>query len=208
MRSRKTTILLADDHLVVRMGLSAIIGIEEDLAVIGEAGDGKTAIELARSLKPDVVVMDLMMPHVGGADATAAILKDCPRTKILILTTFSDSEDVQRAFDAGATGAIVKDSSHAELLSAIRAVAEGKRVVSAEIATAMTLDEPKPNLSPRHVEVLHYAAKGLTNSDIANLLGIGIDCVKAHMKTIFSRLGASNRAEAVDIAHHKHLLDT
>ena len=198
----KTTILLVDDHLVVRMGLSAIIGIEKDLAVVGEAGDGVKAVELAKTLKPDVVV-----PRLGGADATIEILKDRPDAKVLILTTFSDSGDVRRALDAGALGAIVKDSSHAELLSAIRMVADGQTVVSPEIINAISLKEPKPNLSPRHIEVLQYAANGLTNSDIANVLGIGIDCVKAHMKTIFSRLGASNRSEAVALAIRHGLID-
>ena len=207
MNMDKTTILLVDDHLVVRMGLSAIIGIEKDLAVVGEAGDGVKAVELAKTLKPDVVVMDLMMQRLGGADATIEILKDRPDAKVLVLTTFSDSGDVRRALDAGALGAIVKDSSHAELLSAIRMVADGQTVVSPEIVNAISLKEPKPNLSPRHIEVLQYAANGLTNSDIANVLGIGIDCVKAHMKTIFSRLGASNRSEAVALAIRHGLID-
>ena len=114
---------------------------------------------------------------------------------------------MRRALDAGALGAIVKDSSHAELLSAIRMVADGQTVVSPEIVNAISLKEPKPNLSPRHIEVLQYAANGLTNSDIANVLGIGIDCVKAHMKTIFSRLGASNRSEAVALAIRHGLID-
>ena len=207
MKNRKTTILLADDHLVVRMGLAAIIRIEKDLAVVGEANDGVNAVELARTLKPDVVVMDLMMPRLGGADATDAIIRERPETKILILTTFSDSGDVRRALANGATGAIVKDSSYDELLSAIRMVAEGKKVIGPEIANAISLKEPKPSLSPRHIEVLRYAAKGLTNSDIANLLGIGIDCVKAHMKTAFSRLGASNRSEAITIAIRLNLIE-
>ena len=114
---KKTRILLADDHLVVRMGLAAIINCENDLSVAGEAEDGAKAVEMAKSLKPDVVVMDLMMPRMNGADATAAIKRECPGAKVLVLTTFSDSGDMRRALDAGASGAIVKDTSYDGLIA-------------------------------------------------------------------------------------------
>ena len=133
----KTTILIADDHLVVRMGLATIIGLEKDLVVAGEAKDGAEAVRLAGELKPDVIVMDLMMPRLNGAEATAKILAADPSAKILILTTFSSSEGVKAALDAGAVGAIVKDSSDAELLAAMRAAASIRRSNSAAISVSI-----------------------------------------------------------------------
>ena len=200
-------ILLADDHLVVRMGLAAIVNLEDDMDLVGEAGNGEEAVRLAKALKPDIVVMDLMMPVLCGADATAIIARELPEAKILVLTTFSDSGDVRRALAAGAVGAIVKDSSHDELIAAIRAVASGERVISPEIANAISAKEQVPQLAQRHVEILRYAAKGLSYSDISKLLDIGVDCIKAHMKTAFARLNAANRSEAVAIAIRLGIID-
>ena len=200
-------ILLADDHLVVRMGLAAIVNLEDDMDLVGEAGNGEEAVRLAKALKPDIVVMDLMMPVLCGADATAIIARELPEAKILVLTTFSDSGDVRQALAAGAVGAIVKDSSHDELIAAIRAVASGERVISPEIANAISAKEQVPQLAQRHVEILRYAAKGLSYSDISKLLDIGVDCIKAHMKTAFARLNAANRSEAVAIAIRLGIID-
>ena len=197
---KKTRILLADDHLVVRMGLAAIIDCEKDLSVVGEAEDGAKAVEMARTLKPDVVVMDLMMPRMNGADATAAIRSECPVAKVLVLTTFSDSGDVRRALDAGASGAIVKDTSYDGLIAAIRTAAAGRRIVSPEIEGAISAKSDAPKLSTRQIEILRLAAKGLSYGEIARLLDIGIDCVKYHMRTAFASLGASTRSEAVATA--------
>lgn len=202
----KTTILLADDHLVVRMGLSTIIDMERDLAVIGEAADGETAVRLERELAPDVTGMDLMMPGMGGADATAAIRRQNPSARILLLTTFGESADVRRALEAGATGAIVKDSTHEELLSAIRQTARGRRVMSPDIQRALLRADDAPRLSSRQIAILTYAAQGLITDAIAARLGIGPDCVKAHLRTAFSLLGASSRSEAVAIAIRKKLI--
>lgn len=204
----KTTILIADDHLVVRMGLATIIGLEKDLIVAGEAKDGAEAVRLAGELKPDVIVMDLMMPRLDGAEATAKILAADPSAKILILTTFSSSEGVKAALDAGAVGAIVKDSSDAELLAAMRAAAAGKRTVSREIRRHLSVAESAPSLSRRQTEILLYVAKGMTTDEISKMLGIGPDCVKAHLKIIYSRLGVATRAEAVAFALRENLLKT
>ena len=139
----KTRILLADDHLVVRMGIASIISFEPDLEVVAEADTGEEAIALARAHKPDVVVMDLMMPKLSGADATVAILQENPAVRVLILTTFGTSEDMRRALAAGAAGGLVKSSSQAEIIAAIRAVAAGQRVLSPEIEHALvTAAEP------------------------------------------------------------------
>ena len=197
---KKTRILLADDHLVVRMGLAAIIDCEKDLSVVGEAEDGAKAVEMARTLKPDVVVMDLMMPRMNGADATAAIRSECPDAKVLVLTTFSDSGDVRRALDAGASGAIVKDTSYDGLIAAIRTAAAGRRIVSPEIEGAISAKSDAPKLSTRQIEILRLAAKGLSYGEISRLLNIGIDCVKSHMRPAFVRLDAATRSEAVATA--------
>ena len=206
MSRKKIKVLLADDHIVVRMGLKAIINLESDLEVVGEAGNGEEALKLTAKLNPDVAIVDLMMPKMNGVETTAALTRDFPGTNVLILTSFSDSSEVGRAIAAGAMGVLAKDSSHADIISAIREVAAGKESISSEIAAAVSVKENRPQLSPRQIEILHYASKGLTNTDISRILGIGVDCVKAHMKTAFSRLGASNRSEAVAIALSKNLL--
>ena len=204
---RKIRILLADDHLVVRMGLAAIIGIEKDFELAGEAGNGREAVRLAAELDPDVIIMDLMMPQMDGVEATERIFRQNPDAKILILTTFGDSEDLKRALDAGALGAMVKDSAHAELIDAIRATARGERTLSPAIRSQLRSSTLLPDLTPRQLEILSYVAKGLNNREIAPLIGIGPDCVKAHLKTAFARLGATSRSEAVAIAVNSKLIE-
>ena len=203
MRSKdggKIRVMLVDDHLVVRMGLAAIISIERDMQLVGEAADGFEAVKLAAEINPDVVIMDIMMPKLNGVDAIAEILKRNPKTRILVLTTFGTSDDLRRALAAGATGALVKDSSKTELVSAIRECATGKNVMSPAIARQLNCKTPAVELSPRQLEILNYVAKGFNNAEIASLVGIGRDCVKAHLSAAFARLDASSRSEAVAIA--------
>ena len=202
----KLRVLLADDHLVVRMGLSSIIALEDDLTVVGEAANGDETVRLADALRPNVIVMDLMMPILDGAEATKRILQANPAARILILTTFGTSDELRRALDNGALSAIVKDSDHAELLTAIRSTATGTRHISPVIDRQLKSAEPEIELSPRQIEILGYVAKGLNNAEIAKTIGIGRDCVKAHLKTAFARLNVASRAEAVTIALNKHLL--
>ena len=202
----KTRILLADDHLVVRMGIASIISFEPDLEVVAEADTGEEAVALARTHKPDVVVMDLMMPKLNGADATVAILQENPAVRVLILTTFGTSEDMRRALDAGAAGGLVKSSSQAEIIAAIRAVAAGRRVLSPEIEHSLGTTSDPPLLSMRQLEVLNLAAKGFTNREIGDILGIGVNGVKAHLKLIYTRLGAASRTEATSIAINQRLI--
>ena len=203
---RKIKVMLADDHLVVRMGLAAIISIERDMEVVGEAADGAEAVKLAAELRPDVVIMDIMMPKLDGVAATAEIRKRNPETQILILTTFGTSDDLRRALEVGATGALVKDSAQTELVSAIRECAAGRNVISPAVARQLKYEMPKIELSPRQLEMLNYVAKGFNNAEIANMVGIGRDCVKAHLSAAFTRLNASSRSEAVAIAIRLGLL--
>ena len=210
MRDRtdsQTTVLLADDHLVVRMGISTIISFERDLRVVAEADTGAEAVQFAREHRPDVIVMDLMMPKTNGADATVEILRENPDAKVLILTTFGTSADLRRAVDAGAAGAIVKTSTQEEIIDAIRRVAAGERVFSPEIERTLAQTTDATLLSPRQLEVIKLAAKGFTNREIGELLHLGVNGVKDRLKTAFARLGASNRAEAVNIASGAGLID-
>lgn len=195
----KIRVLLADDHLVVRIGLADILSFEQDIEVVGEAADGAETVRKAAALKPDVVVMDLMMPKIDGAAATERILAANPKTRILVLTTFGGSGEMRRALAAGAAGALVKGASKLELLGAIRRIASGGTAISPEIDRALEL-QPAVELSERQLEVLSLAAKGLSNREIAKLLGVSLDCIKEHLKLVFARLDASTRTEAVAIA--------
>ena len=203
---KQTSILLVDDHDVVRRGLAAIIGITKGLVVCGEAENGEEAARLAMRLKPDVVVMDLMMPGMSGAEATAAVLKASPESKVLILTTFGTAAEIADALAAGATGAITKNLSSAELTAALRDTAAGVRRLSPEIEESLSAADSGPNLTPRQREVLDSITRGLSNDEIAALLGISKARVKQHLNEVYEKLGAANRAEAVAIAMHRHLL--
>ena len=205
MKNTKTRILIVDDHALIRRGLTDLLRYEKDLAVVGEASDGEAAVAAATALKPDVVVMDLVMPVMDGVEATRRIKAVLPEAKILILTTFGTSVDVARAIAAGASGAIMKDASMEEQLTAIRTVASGGKVLSPEIEKTVQ-EEPLPEFTKRQLVILESAARGLTNKDIANMLDISPDDVKQHLAAICSKLGAANRAEAVNVAHRKHLL--
>jgi len=203
---KKTSVLLVDDHSVVRMGLAAIINIEKDLKVCGEAESGAEAVKLAREMRPDVVVMDFMMPGMDGAEATEAVLRSSPESKVLVLTTYGTSVDIARALKSGATGAVTKNLSNDELADAIRATARGERMLSAEIESSLSEAESDNGLTTRQREVLDSITRGLSNDDIAGMLGISKVRVKQHLAALYQKLGAANRAEAVAIALRRQLL--
>ena len=202
----RINVLLADDHLVVRMGISAILSLEKDIAVVGEADNGEDAVRLASELKPDVIVMDIMMPRKNGVESTIEILRENPAAKILALTTFGTSQDIRQLLDAGAVGALIKTSSQDEIVAAIREVASGKRVLSKEIENSLKTITSMPMLSARQLEVLNLVTKGLANHDVARILGISVNSVKSHLKNIYAVLGASSRTEATSIALNLELI--
>lgn len=201
---RKISILLVDDHEVVRSGLAAILSVEKDFEVVGEAADGREAVKMVKRLSPGVVLMDLMMPEMNGDEATAEITALKLPTKVLILTTYGTAEEIGRALASGAAGALMKTVSKQDLFVAVRRVAAGERVVGSDIAVAEA--SPSVNLSPRQREVLESVMRGLSNADIAQQLGISPSAVKLYLSTVFEKLGAASRAEAVAIALKRQLL--
>lgn len=199
-------VLIADDHTIVRIGLKALLGAEKDIEIVGEAKNGEMAVKEAMRLQPDVVIMDLMMPKMDGAAATAALRDRLPETKVIILTTFGSSDGIAHAIESGAAGALMKTADDAALISTIRSVAGGMTVISPEIRRLLAEDPPIPVLTSRQTEVLQSMMRGLTNRDIAKQLGIRQDGVNEHVAAILAKIGAANRTEAVAIALRKHLL--
>ena len=200
-------ILVVDDHAIVRTGLVALLESCAEMDVVGEADDGETAVRKARELKPDIVIMDILMPVKDGIAATREIKATHPETKVLILTTSTVSDELANALAAGADGAITKSTANRTLISAIRDVADGRRVMADEIETIIANDPPSDTLTPRQVEILASIARGLTDRDIAEQLGIRLDGVNGHVRAILKRLHAANRTEAVTIALRKRLID-
>ena len=203
---KRIRILLVDDHAIVRMGIASILGTTPDFEIVGEAENGKVALRLSAELKPDVVLMDLMMPGMDGATATAELKRILPGTKVLILTTFGTADGIARALELGASGAVMKNIDYTELVDAIRSVASGKRVIDAEIRKQMRESPPVDELTDRQRHILSSMVKGLTDADIARELGISANGIRNHITAIYGKLGAANRAEAVAIALRKHLL--
>ena len=203
---KKISILLVDDHAVVRMGLATIINLRKELQVVAQAETGAEAIRLASEHKPDVVIMDLMMPEMDGAEATARLLEVSPASKVLILTTFGTSADLARALDAGATGAITKNLPVEDLIRSIQKTASGERCLSPEIARTLNKVQEVPVLNDRQLSVLTSITRGLSNDDIATQLGLSRSRIKQHLNELFLKLGAANRTEAVAIALRRQLV--
>lgn len=204
-------VLLVDDHPVVRTGLAGMLGAEEDIEIVGEAGDGAEAVTAARAVRPDVVLMDLRMPGLDGAGATEAILAAFPATRVLVLTTYDGDNDIVRAVEAGATGYLLKDTPRAQLTDAIRAAARGETVLAPPVAARLVnrMRAPsgeQPSLTPRETEVLAAVARGLSNAEVGRQLFIGEATVKTHLIRIFGKLGVDDRTAAVTKAYELGLL--
>ena len=204
--AQKISILIADDHTIVRAGLAALLGTEKDFAIVGQAKNGIEAVSETLRLKPDVVIMDLMMPKKDGVAATAEIAERAPGTKVILLTTFGTSDGIAHALDSGAKGAILKSADNAQLAGAIRKVVRGGTFVSPEIRQQLAVNPPVSTMTPRQREILASMMNGLTDGDIARQLGIHTYSVSDHVSAILQKLGAANRTEAVAIALKKHLL--
>ena len=202
-------VLIVDDHPVVRAGIRGMLDGQPDFEVVGEAVNGEEAVELVGRLNPDVVLMDLRMPGMGGVSATARIRKEHTGTRVLVLTTSDSGADILRAVEAGATGYVLKDAPREELYGAIRAAAEGKPLLSPDVAAHLVERVRWPSeegLSGRELEVLGLVARGKGNKEIARTLWISEATVKSHLLHVYEKLGAADRASAVAAAMHRGIL--
>jgi DNA-binding NarL/FixJ family response regulator len=200
-------ILLADDHALVRFGLSALLTGYDDIEVVGEAVNGREAVDLCVALKPDVVLMDLQMPVLSGLDAIAHIRCAVPTCRILVVTTFSGDAQIVRALKAGAAGYLLKATLRSELLEAVRTTHGGHRQLSAEVAMTLANNFNARELAPREIDVLRLVAEGNSNKHVAKELAISEETVKCYMKTIFEKLSARDRAHAVTIALRRGIIE-
>ncbi len=193
-------ILIADDHPVVREGLTAMIQRQPDMHVVAEAETGRQATELALLHKPDVVLMDLRMPEMGGVEVTATLRQRLPRCRVIVLTTYDGDQDIVRALQAGARAYLLKDVFRADLLAAIRAVHGGESRIPAAVAQRLAEHIVNPGLTPRELEVLRLMAGGHSNREIARTLFVTESTIKGHVNNIFSKLGVRHRTHAVTLA--------
>lgn len=189
-------VMLVDDHLAFRKGMAALIESEPDLRVVAEAGDGPKALEVYRQSKPDVVLMDLRLPGMGGVEAIIDIRKEFPDARVIVLTTFDMDEDIFRAIQSGAKSYLLKDTPEDELAETIRAVHAGKQVLPPRVAERLAQRRQRADLSEREIEALQLLIKGRSNKEIGAALFITEDTVKAHLKTLFSKLHVKDRTEA------------
>jgi DNA-binding NarL/FixJ family response regulator len=205
--SKQIRILTVDDHPMLREGLAAVIEAQPDMVLIGEAANGREAIESFRTHRPDVTLMDLQMPDMNGIDAINAIRGEFPAARIVVLTTYKGDVQALRALKAGAAGYLLKSMLRKELLETIRIVHSGRRRVPPEIATEIAEHAADDALTEREIAVLKRVANGSANKQIAVVLGISEETVKAHMKSILAKLSAHDRTHAVTIALNRGIIE-
>lgn len=210
---RKIRILLADDHVMVRQGFKMILAAQADMEIVGEADNGRQAVELAERLRPDVVVMDVAMPDLNGIEATRRLAASSPRTRVLALSMYKDSVYVREILRAGARGYLLKDAFDRDLLSAVRAVAAGEGYLSPAVSDAVLTDyrrhvsDPLDLLSSREREILQLIAEGKTNKEIATALKLSVYTVDAHRGRIMEKLNLHSVGELVRFALRHGLID-
>ncbi|CAM4053945.1 LuxR family transcriptional regulator [Streptococcus penaeicida] len=204
------TVILVDDHEMVRLGLKSFLNMQKDISVIAEAATGRQGVDMALELKPDVVVMDLVMPELGGVEATLEILQKWPEAKILVLTSYLDNEKIYPVIEAGAKGYMLKTNSAAEILNAIRKVSKGQLAIETEVDKKIKAHDQHPDLheelTAREYDILYLLAKGYDNQTIADELFISLKTVKTHVSNILAKLEVDDRTQAVVYAFRHHLV--
>jgi DNA-binding NarL/FixJ family response regulator len=200
-------VLSVDDHALLREGIAALIGIQSDMELVAEACDGREAVEVFRKHQPDVTLMDLQMPEMGGIDAISAIRAEFPEAKVIVLTTYAGDVQVRRALKAGARAYLLKGLLRKELIETIRAVHAGQRRMAPEIAAEIAEHATDDNLTAREIEVLRLIARGNANKEVAALLSIAEETVKGSVKNILSKLNAKDRTHAVTIGLKRGIID-
>lgn len=208
--SQTITVILIDDHEMVRLGLKSFLNLQPDIEVVGEAGNGLDGIDLTLTLKPTVVIMDLVMPEMDGVEATLQLLKKWKDAKILVLTSYLDNEKIYPVIDAGAKGYMLKTSSATEILNAIKKVSRGELAIETEIDKKMKTHDATPErheqLTARERDILRLLAKGYDNQTIADELFISLKTVKTHVSNILAKLDVDDRTQAVVYAFKHHLV--
>jgi DNA-binding NarL/FixJ family response regulator len=204
--ARKIRILCVDDHAVVRDGIGAILNLQPDMTLVASASTGREALEQYGHIRPDITLMDLRLTDMSGFDAIRAIRAEFPNAKVVVLSSYEGDADIREAMDAGAQGYVAKGMVREELLDVIRTVAAGKRRIPAALAQTLAEHVSDDQLSPRELEVLQFVSGGKRNKEIAAELSVAEDTVKMHVRNLLSKLGASDRTEAVTIALRRGIL--
>jgi two-component system, NarL family, response regulator len=203
--AQKTSVLVVDDHPIMRLGVAAIINAQQDMKVCAHVGTGEEAVEMFKKQRPDITLMDLRLPRMSGLEALRVIRRIDPHARSIVLTTYEGDEDIHQAIAAGALGYIIKGMSHETLVDALRKVRSGMRFLPPPIVRSLADRTPNSDLSPREREVLSLMVQGNANKEIAGALGITEATVKCHVSVILLRLGVSDRTQAVVAALHRGL---
>lgn len=205
--NKSITVLIVDDHPLMREGIEAVVSGYADISVVGQAANGREAIRLYRSLQPDVTLMDVQMPELNGIGAISSIIAEFPQARIAVLTTYRGDVRALQAIKAGARGYLLKSTLRHELIDTIRALGAGKRRFPPEIAAELAAHLDQDGLTSRELQVLQHVANGMSNKEAALALGIGEDTVKGHLRNILDKLGAHNRTHAVTIGFQRGIID-